>query len=273
MGMVREELRRAFFNRSYLVAQGIACTVSLLQVAFVVIPDLGNQSMYLSDTGFPLSVYNRWIGGCGLSVFPGLFFFLIPLLVCVPFSGSFYYDDKTGFSIQVASRSSSMKYCLSKAFACFLAGATVAVLPLALNFYVTCLFYPLVPPDPSSHMSVIFAYSMLSDLFYSNVNGYIAFYFVLIGVTSGLLACVPLVLSNVFSNGILTTCSSFFLCVIANYLFGKTGDYLHLTPISFMRPDQPLWGLDFANLAATIAVFFVAVMVGLIVTGRRHEYR
>lgn len=270
MRLIRLEFYRAFCSKKFLVALLVALLVSICHIIFFVIPESFDQQMYLDTVRFPLSVFNRWIGGWPGSLFPALYFTLIPLLVCIPFSNSLYTDISTGFVGQISSRSTLRMYYMAKFCATFATGAIVAVLPLVLNFYLTALFLPIVSPDSSSGLFPIFSYSMWGDLYYSKPFAYIARFMGLIATTSGLLACLPLLLTRLLSNKTIVLCSTFFICTIANFLFGRT-DLKFLVPTIFMRPDQPVWGLDFTLILSTLIILVVFETLSLVISWRKHE--
>ena len=105
MNVLKLELKRAFFNRRLAIALLCLLAIVAAHIATSVIPASLDQSMYIELTGYPLSVFNRWIGGWPGTVYPALYFFLVPLMVCVPFSDSLYEDAVSGWREQIASPS------------------------------------------------------------------------------------------------------------------------------------------------------------------------
>lgn len=261
--IVKIELRRAFFNYRFVVALVLAMAIVVAHLVWSVIPASYEQNMYVELAGYPLSVFNRWIGGWSGSVFPALFFLVLPLLVCLPYSDSIYVDRKDGWAAQAISRNSARSYYASKFVTAFVVGVVVSCVPLVLDFYLTSLFLPIVQPSAASGLFPIFPYSMWGDIYYSNAFQYTGMFLALIAVTSGLIACVPLSLSRVLTNRAIVLCSAFFLCTVLGYLFGS-GDFIFLAPSTFMRPDQPQWGLEFPSVVATLSVVGVAEAVTLV---------
>ncbi|MDO4442252.1 MAG: hypothetical protein Q4B69_00025 [Slackia sp.] len=248
------ESKRAFVNPFFAIALAVGTAIVVCHIFCSVLPESSEQAMYLDAVRHPLNVFNRWIGGWPGSVFPALYFFILPLLAALPHGNTLYSDKKTGYISQVLMRKpSSGHYYAAKYIATFLSGAIVATTPLLLDFYLTSLILPQATPDPSSGMYPIFAYSMWSEIFFSSPYLYVAMYLVLIFVTSGIIACIPLTFSSLLDNKALVTCSGFFLCSIAAYLFG-TGDATYLAPTIFLRPDQPSWGYEFWQIAIVLSV-------------------
>lgn len=173
-----------------------------------------------------------------------------------------FFDTKSGYKDQIISRSSTTIYYIAKYISTFISGALLGTVPLILNFYLTALWLPLATPDASSGLYSIFAYSMWSELFYSRPFLYIVCYLILIFTTSGLIACIPLSLSAALENKSIILCSGFFSCTILNYLFGQ-GEYAFLSPSTFMRPDQPVWGYDFAQIFCFLTLLALSELLSL----------
>lgn len=270
MEVLKIELKRGFCNYRFFVALAFLLAVILAHVVLSIIPAAQDQEMYVELAGYPLSVFNRWIGGWPGTVFPSLYFLVLPLFVCLPYSDSVYTDRESGWSAQAVSRSSSRAYYSSKYVVAFAIGAVVSCVPLAVDFYLTSLFLPIVQPSAASDLFPIFPYSMWSDVYYSNAFQYTGMYFALISVTSGLIACIPLALSRVLRNRMIVVCSAFFLCTIVGYLFGS-GDLVFLDPTTFMRPDQPQWGLEFPKIAVTLCFMGAVLLSALFYSWRADE--
>ncbi len=268
--LLKIELRRAFFNYRFAAALVLAIVIVIAHLVWSVIPASYEQEMYVDLVGYPLSVFNRWIGGWSGSVFPALFFLVLPLLVCLPYSDSIYVDRKDGWAAQAISRNSARSYYVSKFATAFAVGVVVSCVPLMLDFYLTSLFLPMGQPSAASGLFPIFPYSMWGDIYYSNAFQYTGMYLALIAVTSGLLACIPLSLSRVLTNRAIVLCSAFFLCIVLEYLFGS-GDFVFLSPSTFMRPDQPQWGLEFPSIALTLGVVGAAEAAALVTYWRADE--
>lgn len=270
MRTLRFELKRAFTNPLFFVASFISIGIIVCHIVFSIIPDSAEQGMYLETVRHPLNVFNRWIGGWPGSAFPSMYFFLLPLLATLPHGSTLYSDRKTGYSSLVVLRGlSSKRFYAAKYIATFLSGAVIAIVPLLLDFYLTSLVFPQAMPEPSSGMYPIFAYSMWSDIFFSSPYLYVAMYLAVDFVAAGVIACIPFMFSHLLSNRALVTCSGFFLCSIAAYLFGSS-DTAYLSPIDFMRPDQPFWGYEFWQIATTISII-AGLEIAYLVRLCRHD--
>ncbi|WP_251230852.1 hypothetical protein [Adlercreutzia aquisgranensis] len=265
MGFIRVlalESRRAFSSGRFLATMIIGVIFVVCHIVLFVVPEATEQAMYILQWGYPLSVYNRWLGGWFGTVFPTIFFFFLPLLVCVPYSDTLYLDKKTGWANQVTIRSSRAAYYGAKVLIVFSMGVIVACVPLVLDFYLTCMFLPLVQPSVASGLFPIFNESLWHDLYYADPLVYNLRYMALIATTCGLLACLPLALSKMLSNRPLLVCSSFFICVILNYLFGRNYT-AGFSPMSFMRPDQPFMYTSFSDICVTLLLLALAVGMGI----------
>lgn len=269
-GALKVEFIRAFRNGRLAACLTFGLIIAIIHVVFCVIPEAAEQEMYLGFAGYPLSVFNRWLGGWGASIFPVLYFTVLPLLVCIPHSDSLYVDERNGYAAQMALRCGRCCYVIAKWLSCFLVGVVVSLLPLVFDFYLTAMFLPLVPPDVSSGMYSIFAYSMLGDLFYSDVYAYLGIFALIVGSCSGLIACLPLVFTRLLPNRALVACSSFLVCMILYFLFGSS-ETAWLSPMTFMRPDQPVWGYSLYQVASFSICWGIGEFIALFALSRSYE--
>ncbi len=267
MRVFTEELRRGIGSWRFAAALIIGATIASLHAALFVVPESQNQEMYIELIQHPMTAYGRWMGGWAETMFPFLYFYLQPLLCCLPFSDSLWSDRKSGWAQQIAVRSSRRTYLLAKMAACSISATLVALIPLLLNFYLAALFLPVFQPEPSSALYPIHAYSMWSDLFYANAPLYLASYALLIAITVSLLACLPIAITSWVRNGFILACSSFLLCTILQFLFAGdlmgTEDYVFLSPVTFMQPYQPFHsGIGLEHIAITLTILLIVEVFG-----------
>lgn len=275
LNVIRFELRRAFVNRLFVLALSIGCLIALAHIVFWVIPQsIQSQvtwDMLLAKGGYPSSLFNCWLGGRGDILQATLYFFLLPLLVCIPFADSLFSDRRGGYARSIVTRVPQRHYYAAKTVSVFLAAAAVAVVPLILDLLVTALFFPAIIPIPAAGTFPIFEYSMWSDLYYASPFLYIACYLALIALFSGLIATAALVFGYLAANRFLVLLAPFTLCVFADFMLGSLGGWwFQFSPLNFLRPDQP-GAASFPIVAAEFIVLAVAFGSFLIVRARRDE--
>jgi hypothetical protein len=267
--IIKFELTRAFKNRLFLFALGLGCLIALSHIILDVIPSAqiaqDNQQFIKEQGAYPLSLFNMWMGGRGSIIQPTLYFFLLPLLVCVPFADSLYTDRQSGYIKHLATRANPKRYYIAKSLSIFLSAAAVGVLPLLLDFYLTALFFPPLIPDAAAGTFPIFEMSMFSNLFFTHPFAYVSAYLFIIALFSGLFALFSLVFAFFLNNRALVMLSPFILCAFADFILGVLpGRFFQFSPILFLRPDQPgvavftVIGFEFFILLISIILFLLA---------------
>ncbi len=236
---IKLELKRAFFNKNYLVALAIGVIVAVTHFATQVIPQVGSLNNYMLGKGeYPLSVFNTWIGGESWSSFALLFNTLIPIICTIPFVDSFYMDNKTGYTKNLLIREKQQNYFISKFISVFVSSGTVAVIPLLLNLFLTATVMPALIPDASAMTFSLNASCMLSELFYTHPFLYILIYMIIIFMYAGLLSIIGLVVSFLAENRIFVTLFPFMFYILTDYILefiGASGYSIRY----MLRIDQP----------------------------------
>jgi len=268
--ILRFELRRAFVNRAYFLALGVGIGICLWHIIFGVIPRFNEYSFFYeqaiasSGATYPISLFNTWValgGGQVGSLVRNLYFFILPLLICIPFVGSYYSDRAHGYAINVVTRVKASHYYCAKLLTIFLTAASIAVIPLIFSLLATALFIPAVIPELTSSQFVIRGSAMWSDIFYKAPLLYCAMYLVLIAVFSGLIALLGAVIAHYVGNVVFCLLAPFVVYTFSAFLLGA----LRLSQYSFssfLRPEQPLPAeglavfLTFAILVAGFGAFF-----------------
>lgn len=139
---LRLELNRAFRGRYMAIALLVGCGLSLWHFYDYIWP----LRTCVLQGSYPLSSFDRWIGGENYSFQAKIYFMFLPILCALPHSASWLFDGASGFGNQAVIRWGQREYVWAKYLATFLSGAAVAVLPLLFDFLVTNLAAPAVCP-------------------------------------------------------------------------------------------------------------------------------
>lgn len=220
------ELRKAFFNKWFLLTFGLACLLAISASA-----QEYNQMMK-DATGFGsnkyyfpveiLSVFMQWMlvnGGHSQEI---LFFILLPLFSLLPFTWSLLSEQNSSYSAHVIARSSQGEYYGAKLIAVFLSAAVVVGIPLILNFVIDMCFAPFIMPDVREYMLfAIYKGDLWSDIFYTNPLLYCFLFTGLLTFFSGCWAC--------FVTGL-----SFFIKKRSSLIFVS---YLSLLVLKFVNEE------------------------------------
>lgn len=257
-GIVKFELERAFRNRRMGAALLTGLCISLWHLWDYILPVAG----YVGDGGYPLSSFNKWMGGENYSLQASLYFMWLPILCALPHGASFVSDCASGYGSQAAVRGGWGRYLAAKYMAVFLSGATVAVLPLMFDFLGTNIFLPAVMPQAGMGNSPIGEQSFLGGLYFRHPFLYLLIYLTMDGFFFGLFNTLSLFAAVFGRNRHAVLLTPF---VVYTFLFsvGTTTMQFSLCPAGFLRPSQQfipapgrLLGEAGALLAAG-AVFFL----------------
>jgi len=268
--MIKIELKRAFANRAYLLALCIGLGIVIWHLFIEVIPLSKDFDMYYQqilttpENVYPSTVFRDWFGSSMHHysiVGANLFFFILPLLICIPYVGSYYSDRTSGFAANVAVRTKSSTYYSAKILAIFLSAASIAVIPLVFSLFAASLFIPSIVPEVTTFTYPITVADYWADIFYSVPALYFALYFTLIAVTAGLLALLGAAIAHFVGHVLFSLVTPFAVCTFYAYLLGAF-NLNYYAPTTFMQPSQPgdadlIWVLfTVAVLAIGLGAFF-----------------
>lgn len=268
--MVKIEIRRAFCNKSFFISIFIGVLITGSQIFTWALPSSKWLDNYLLGKGeYPVSLFNTWIGATGQTFQLTLFFMVLPILACIPYSGSCFVDHECGYQMHILTKSGKYHYYAAKCTAVYLSGGIAVLIPLVVNLIATAMIVPALIPEASSRTFPIFEHSMWSGLFYTHPFYYTAGYFLLIFLYAGLFALWGILASFYLKNKYMVLLLPFIIYALAGFILSYTGNYKY-SPELFLRPDQPA-GADFNY----ICILYVAVLTGFIILltykGRKGE--
>lgn len=98
-----------------------------------------------------------------------LLFFLLPLLVLIPYAWSMCEEHNSGYIRNIATRVNVRKYSLIKSCAVFITGFTVVFCTLILSLIILSLFLPFYMPEVRDQLYVgMYADSLFGTVYYTN---------------------------------------------------------------------------------------------------------
>ena len=234
---IRVEVIRAIKSKGFFVSMCIGTLVAILHFFNVVFPY--RDFIYLPKISYPASVFSRWLGGEMSSVYPTLYYFLLPVLVVLPHAGSYKEDMKSGYIKQILIRTTRSKYMRAKYIVTFFIGGVVAIFPLMCNFVLTAMVFPALIPQAGTGLFPLRSFHMLGDLFYSHPYVYLLIYMIINFVFWGFFATIALAAANVCRQVITTKLFPFILYVML-YAAAEFTGYLSVAPVYFLMPTQPV---------------------------------
>lgn len=279
--MVGIELRKALKNKLFYITILLGCSITVLSFVNSISIYQDQLLMQERSAGNPMqalsNVFNNWIGGEAFSLGSSIYFFMLPLLVAIPYGWSYCEEKQCGYVRMAAARGGKTRYYLSKYVAVFLSGGLGAVLPLLFNFLLTSLFIPATLPTPVYCTSNgVFFPSLMSSLYYTMPVLYVLLYLCVDFVFCGLIACISYCAASLIRHRVVVVILPMFLLLAYHYSrqFIYTSSairYKEISPLYFLRPVAVSYTASWAVILAEAAVLFIATMFVSMVWERKHE--
>ncbi|QWT17104.1 hypothetical protein KPC83_04460 [Collinsella sp. zg1085] len=202
--VLRFELIKCFNSKWMFVALSIGILLALssaIEATQYVYGLLATHMDYWSN----MYSYSNWmVANCNARLSPTIFFYVVPLLVLIPYAWSAITERSNGFDIQVFSRSSKRYVLLSRSITAFCSGFACTAIPLLVNFAVLVLLMPSIPAIYEDwNVLGIFDDSFLSQLFYSAPLLYVAAMTLVDGALMGVWALTVFSLSVFIKNRVM----------------------------------------------------------------------
>lgn len=233
--ILKMEYHRLLRSKILYLALGINVLIVLMQIFSEILP-YAKETMEI--VVYPLSLFEKWIGGENGSIYPTMYFMLAPLVSAIPYGGSFQEDLKTGYIKNICTRGRKKDYLKAKYIVTFSTGL-ISVIPLLLNFLITAMILPAVVPQAGTLFYSVNATSMLGELFYTKPYLYLFIWLVIDIIFFGLIATISLVIVF-FSEYVYVAILAPFLTCTTLYGISLISPMMaSATPFYFLRPSQP----------------------------------
>lgn len=233
--MLKIELNRAVHSRGTMISLSCGSLLAIIHFVICVLP----LREFIDGDIYPLSAFSKWMCGDDSTVFPTLYYFVLPVLVALPHAGSLWEDIQSGYIKNIAVRVKKEQYMIAKYLAVFITGGSVAIIPLILNFMLTGLVLPVIIPQSNTGYFPIFSYSLLGDLFYSHPLLYLGANLSINFVYMGLLATLAL-LATYWCENLFTTVLTPFIVYLFLYALTQITELHQICPMGFLRASQPV---------------------------------
>lgn len=277
--MLRIEIRKSFHNKFFYSAMGIAIGIAVISAVQSI--HLHQVFMQLEEKFHPevyayngASLYNSWLGAEG-GFSTHLFYFLIFLLCTIPYSWSLSTEKKSGYINQNITRTRRSEYYIAKYASAFLAGGSVAVIPMFTNLLICALFIPAYPMDQLNDLFIgVPQQFMWSSVLYKAPLLYVMLYIILSFIFTGLWATIGISLAFWVKNklGILVAPFLFiiFVQVLSNYSTWNGGNTI--IPTYLIAPRA--YGYGYTSWIAIISWFSFILLfhvITFLVRGRNKD--
>lgn len=256
--MLKIEFHRAFHSPFMAISLAMGGAIALLQALTHVLP----LWRYIAMGAYPITVYQKWMGGENMSLWPHLYYLTAPLLGAMPYLGTAYQDHKSGYIKNALTRTKKINYIGSKYIVTFVVSGLVAVFPLILNFALSALMLPATLPQASTGLYPIGPLSLMGALFYTNPLVYVLLYAMLNFVFFGLLTTTGLLIVRIANHVFSVMLAPFMLYLIVFGVTQLSGAY-RFCPYGFLRPSQPV---------ATNWLFIMLEIVIMLMVGGVYVY-
>ena len=271
------ELKKAITNKMAIVTFVIAVILSLYH-AFTVIVNynafykvymLKSQTENLMITSE--SIFNHWLALDVSSFSTSVFYFLLPIIVAMPYGWSLVSEIKSGYVKNIMVRTTRKKYIISKYIANFVSASLVIIIPLLLNFIILAMFIPALKMESIYPYGTIGQGCMWAELYYENPLIYCLLYLLLDGVFAGLIASICTALAFIVKNKVIVIIIPFILMMVwdyidTNYLIG--GEY---SPVKFLQALPIAHNCYGWAVAAIGMVLFICTFGYSLYKGKRYE--
>ncbi|WP_270295164.1 hypothetical protein [Eggerthella sinensis] len=259
-------MKRHFSSFGFLAAVLIDLGIIIIHFATTTVPyGLGNEWLpWRQGEGavFPLTLWNVWIGLSAGSGITEIFYYILPLIVCLPLAGSLLSDRKTGYINQIVIRSNTRGFLTAKCLATFACAAIIAATPLTIDYIISACVLPMIQPVPTAATFPVFSYSLFGDLFYNNAHAYSLTYIALDAFFCGIVACLTIPLCTLFQNKFIGAFAPFCFGVILlstsnTYSIGSISPYQLLAPYesAYVIPYEAL--IVYSTLLLLLVLFIL----------------
>lgn len=222
---IRSELCKALTNKLFYVAVAIGTVFCAMDVAenYEKMRYFDETVAWIMDSGLRLgtghvgySLFYLWSGLLPNTQGALLFYTVWPILAAMAYGWSYVGERRSGVFNQIAARTSTMRYYISKYIAVFVSGGLAIALPALLGLLANAMVVPYA--EISSSFNVLRNQNFMSGLFYEN---HWLYAFVWIGVQflcGGAAACLCFGVGTWLRYGVMVILTPYALYVVLDAL-------------------------------------------------------
>lgn len=274
---IKVELKKSLYNKITMIILIFTIIIVIYQVAMNAISFYNFYEFFDSEMGEgnPMfsseSLFCRWLGADVTSFGTGVFFFLMPLLVALPYGWSLVDEMKSAYTKNILIRVKRRDYFIAKYMAQFVTGAIVVMIPLCVSIILTSMFLPAIPMESIYPYGTMGQNCMWSDIYYTHPYLYMGMYVVLDGIFAGLISTMCTAMAMFLKSKITVVIAPFIIMLVIDYIdraFLLNGEY---SPIKFLQA-LPVANNTYGSAVALIGIVFFLVPVGcLLYKERKYE--
>lgn len=212
-------------------------------------------------------VYATWVG-LHYGQTRTILFSVLPLLCAFVYGASLYSDEKHHYNYQLITRTSRKDYYLSKLITLFISGGVIAAYPFILSLFLNSLILPFEDVLPALSYFMSDAYIM-AGLFYKFPILYVLIYIILVFIGYGLLNCICIFATYIFSNGFVIMITPF--CVyFCTYVISNFFEYI-VSPFMYLRINDVRVS-ELPMIIVQIVIYVLLLILFMkIITGKERD--
>ncbi len=271
------ELRKALTSKTMIVT----CIMVVVLAVWHAVGVINNNSLFWECLkngdieGNPMltsmSLFCRWLGADVSSFESNVFFFLMPVIVIVPYGWSQVNEMKSRYTINLFNRISRRDYFISKYIATFLSASIVVLLPLLVNVITLSLFIPALKIENIYPYGALGQRSMWSEFYYESPFLYLALYILVDVIFAGLIAVLCNAVAFFIKNRITVMLSPFFLMLFIDYFDTNFNIGWELSPIKFLHAFPVANDRMGQGIFLFGCVMLVVTIVPILYKGKKYE--
>lgn len=182
---------------------------------FEILNKYGYNLLYaINDNTYSNTVYRDYT-----SITPAMFYRFIPLICVLAYGWSYSSDVRSGYIKSIITRTSKLKYLISKYFATFISGGLVVLIPILVNILTLACFMPFRMPSvfDSIYYSELPAFAF-ANLFYKAPALYMVIILIFHFILGGLFATFAMAVSMFTTNKYIVTLFPFVFSFLYSYV-------------------------------------------------------
>lgn len=223
------EMKRAIHEKNFVV--------SLLIGGFVVLMDL--YVFYIQYKGSnDMILLQAWIGTDFQFAYNSLFYVLLPVIACLPYAGSYYWDINSGYDKNLLIIVSRKNYIVAKGVAVYISAFGAVVLPLLLNLFLAAGLYRNGFPERLTFSSAgIIDCNMFPILFSEKPILYCLVFIVIDGLFAGALGLCSVAIAKCCRSAFTATVFPFVFYIITGAIMVNS-DGTSFAMMAMLNPVQ-----------------------------------
>lgn len=212
-----------------------------------------------------------WLGTDFTSLWEHFFYLTLPMLAAVPWADSYYTEKRNGYLKMVYTKTSRMRYLLSKYVVAFLSGTAAIAIPLLVSLYFSVLYLPAKPLDAVMFQSAITNQSLWNQEFFTVPVLFILKYIGMDAFYGGLFAVTSLLLSFFLKSRFNVWSILFILNIVGYYILFSFKEGLYkFIPYFFLNASVGA-PMTSGFLLIMGSVVLVVSLAGFLYLGKKDE--